>query len=90
VEAQAAKYVKQNELGIVEQAGVGLNANTSTEATRYFYSFPANKLELWMSLSQNGFWSRCSRVLQEKDVILEERRLQWITLHWSDGGGVVG
>ncbi|WP_460201029.1 insulinase family protein, partial [Scytonema sp. NUACC21] len=47
VEAEAAKLVEQNELGrIVEQAGgVGLNANTSTEATRYFYSFPSNKLE---------------------------------------------
>ena len=43
VEADAGKLVKQNELGqIVEQSGgVGLNANTSTEATRYFYSFPA-------------------------------------------------
>ncbi|MFN7853307.1 MAG: M16 family metallopeptidase, partial [Dolichospermum sp.] len=45
VESQAIKLVKQNEMGqIVEQAGgVGLNATTSSEATRYFYSFPANK-----------------------------------------------
>ncbi len=61
VELQAAKLVKQNELGqIVEQAGgVGLNANTSTEATRYFYSFPANKLELWMSLESERFLESC-------------------------------
>ena len=45
IEEEAHNTVKQNELGrIVEQAGgVGLNATTSAEATKYFYSFPANK-----------------------------------------------
>jgi predicted Zn-dependent peptidase len=79
VEAQAAKLVKQNELGrIVEQSGgVGLNANTSTEATRYFYSFPSNKLELWMSLESDRFLDPVFREFyKEKDVILEERRLR--------------
>ncbi|MEH1973740.1 MAG: pitrilysin family protein [Nostoc sp.] len=80
VESQAAKLVKQNELGqIVEQAGgVGLNANTSTEATRYFYSFPANKLELWMSLESERFLDPVIRreFYKEKDVILEERRMR--------------
>ncbi|AFZ55753.1 insulinase family protein [Anabaena cylindrica FACHB-243] len=79
VEAQAIKLVKQNEIGqIVEQAGgVGLNANTSTEATRYFYSFPANKLELWMSLESERFLEPVFREFyKEKDVILEERRMR--------------
>ncbi|CAA9552520.1 Zinc protease [uncultured Synechococcales cyanobacterium] len=79
VESQAASYVKQNELGqIVEQAGgVGLNANTSTDATRYFYSFPANKLELWMSLESERFLEPVYREFyKEKEVILEERRLR--------------
>ncbi|MBD2773646.1 insulinase family protein [Iningainema tapete] len=79
VEVQANSFVKQNELGqIVEQAGgVGLNANTSTEATRYFYSFPANKLELWMSLESERFLEPVFREFyKEKDVILEERRLR--------------
>ncbi len=80
VESQAAKLVKQNELGrIVEQAGgVGLNATTSTEATRYFYSFPANKLELWMSLESERFLEPVIRreFYKEKDVILEERRMR--------------
>lgn len=78
-EAEAAKLVNQNELGrIVEQAGgVGLNANTSTDATRYFYSFPANKLELWMSLESERFLDPVFREFyKEKDVILEERRLR--------------
>ncbi|BAY44648.1 peptidase M16 domain-containing protein [Scytonema sp. HK-05] len=79
IEAQAAKLAKQNELGrIVEQAGgVGLNANTSTEATRYFYSFPSNKLELWMSLESERFLDPVFREFyKEKDVILEERRMR--------------
>jgi predicted Zn-dependent peptidase len=80
VEKQATKLVKQNELGqIVEQAGgVGLNANTSTEATRYLYSFPSNKLELWMSLESERFLEPVlsREFFKEKDVILEERRLR--------------
>ncbi|HEY9617888.1 MAG TPA: pitrilysin family protein [Microcoleaceae cyanobacterium] len=79
VEAAAAQLVKQNELGrIVEQeGGVGLNANTSTDATRYFYSFPSNKLELWMSLESERFLDPVFREFyKEKEVILEERRLR--------------
>ncbi|WP_353929887.1 pitrilysin family protein [Okeanomitos corallinicola TIOX110] len=79
VEAKAVKLVKQNEIGqIVEQAGgVGLNATTSSEATRYFYSFPANKLELWMSLESERFLDPVFREFyKEKDVILEERRMR--------------
>ncbi|MBL1202516.1 MAG: insulinase family protein [Nostoc sp. GBBB01] len=80
VESQAGKLVKQNELGrIVEQAGgVGLNATTSSEATRYFYSFPANKLELWMSLESERFLDPVIRreFYKERDVILEERRMR--------------
>jgi predicted Zn-dependent peptidase len=77
VKAEASKYVKQNEYGqIVEQAGgVGLNATTSADATRYFYSFPANKLELWMSLESERFLEPVFREFyEEKEVILEERR----------------
>lgn len=76
---QAATLVEQNELGqIIEQAGgVGLNATTSTDATRYFYSLPANKLELWMSLESERFLDPVFREFyEEKDVILEERRLR--------------
>ncbi|MBE9012171.1 insulinase family protein [Pseudanabaenaceae cyanobacterium LEGE 13415] len=79
VQAEATKLGRQNELGrIVEQAGgVGLNANTSSDATRYFYSFPSNKLELWMSLESERFLDPVFReFFQEKAVILEERRLR--------------
>ena len=79
LQAEAGKYVKQNEMGqIVERAGgVGLNAATSTDATFYFYSFPANKLELWMSLESERFLQPVFREFyKEKEVILEERRLR--------------
>jgi predicted Zn-dependent peptidase len=78
--AEADRYVRRNEYGqLVEtQGGVGLNATTSSDATNYFYSFPSNKLELWMSLESERF---LEPVLQrefykEKDVILEERRMR--------------
>ncbi|MGB3613970.1 MAG: pitrilysin family protein [Elainellaceae cyanobacterium] len=79
LQAEASGYVRQNELPrIVEQAGgVGLNATTSADATRYFYSLPSNKLELWMSLESERFLDPVFREFyEEKDVILEERRLR--------------
>jgi predicted Zn-dependent peptidase len=79
LETEALQYVNQNEYGqIVEQAGgSGLNATTSSDATRYFYSFPANKLELWMSLESERFLEPVFREFyKEKQVILEERRMR--------------
>jgi predicted Zn-dependent peptidase len=78
-EAVANKYVKQNEYGaIVDTAGgVNLNAATSADYTSYFYSFPANKLELWMSLESERFLQPVFREFyKEKQVILEERKLR--------------
>ncbi len=79
LQEEAAQYVKQNEFGqIVEQAGgVGLNATTGADATRYFYSFPSNKLELWMSIESDRFSKPVFReFFTEKEVILEERRMR--------------
>ncbi len=79
VESQASSFVKQNHYGeIVDTAGgVGLNAATSADYTSYFYSFPANKLELWMSLESERFLEPVFREFhKEKQVILEERRLR--------------
>ncbi|NJR46073.1 MAG: insulinase family protein [Hyellaceae cyanobacterium CSU_1_1] len=78
-QAAANKYVKQNKFGeIVDTAGgVGLNAATSADSTTYFYSFPANKLELWMSLESERFLEPVFREFyQEKQVILEEKRMR--------------
>ena len=78
-QAAASKYVEQNKYGeIVDTAGgVGLNAATSADYTSYFYSFPANKLELWMSLESERFLDPVFREFyKEKQIILEERRLR--------------
>ncbi len=79
IQAEADEYVEQNEYGeIVETAGgVGLNAATSADYTQYFYSFPSNKLELWMSLESERFLDPVFREFyKEKEVILEERRMR--------------
>ncbi|WP_107666634.1 pitrilysin family protein [Cyanothece sp. BG0011] len=79
VQAEAASYVQQNAFGrIVETAGgVNINATTSADATRYFYSFPSNKLELWMSLESERFLDPVFREFyKEQNIILEERRLR--------------
>lgn len=38
-----------------QQGGVGLNATTSQDETRYFVSLPSNKLELWFALESRRF-----------------------------------
>lgn len=79
LQSLANSFVKQNEYGqIVDTAGgVGLNAVTSADYTSYFYSFPSNKLELWMSLESERFLEPVFREFyREKQVILEERRLR--------------
>ncbi len=79
IQSQASSFVKQNEYGqIVDTAGgVGLNAVTSADYTSYFYSFPSNKLELWMSLESERFLDPVFREFyKEKQVILEERRMR--------------
>jgi len=79
LQQEARQYVKQNEFGqIVEiEGGVGLNAATSADYTAYFYNFPSNKLELWMSLESERFLHPVFREFyEEKEVILEERRLR--------------
>jgi predicted Zn-dependent peptidase len=76
---EAKQLAKQNEFGqIVETAGgVGLNASTSSDSTTYFYSFPSNKLELWMSLESERFLEPVFREFyKEREVIIEERRMR--------------
>ena len=79
LQATASEYVEQNKFGqIIEQSGGrGLNATTSADSTRYFYSLPSNKLELWMSLESDRFIDPVFREFyKEKEVILEERRMR--------------
>lgn len=79
VQQEASQYVIQNAFGqVVESAGgVGLNAVTAADYTQYFYSFPSNKLELWMALESERFLDPVFREFyKEREVILEERRMR--------------
>ncbi|MGH9381149.1 MAG: M16 family metallopeptidase [Thermoanaerobaculia bacterium] len=76
---EAAQYVEANEFGdIINRAGgVGLNAFTSSDFTGYFYSLPANKLELFAYLESERFLHPVFReYYKERDVVQEERRLR--------------
>ncbi len=76
----AEKYVVRNEFSkIVDQAGgVGMNAFTAMDETVYFYSLPANRLELWAYLESERFLHPVFREFyKERDVVYEERRLRY-------------
>ena len=73
----AESYIKKGEFeNILERNGVnGLNASTSSDATRYFYSLPANKAELFFALESDRFANPMLREFYtERDVVMEERR----------------
>ncbi len=75
----ADQYVVKNEFGeIIERnGGVGMNASTSEDTTRYFYSMPANRLELWAYLESERFLHPVMREFyKERDVVMEERRMR--------------
>lgn len=76
---KAASFVVQNEFGeiIEREGGVGLNAFTSADLTGYFYSLPANKVELFAFLESERFLHPVFRdFYKERDVVQEERRLR--------------
>jgi predicted Zn-dependent peptidase len=78
-QAEADKYVVRNEFGdiIDREGGSGLNATTSADETRYFYSLPANKVELFAYLESERFLHPVFREFyKERDVVQEERRMR--------------
>jgi predicted Zn-dependent peptidase len=78
-QADANRYVVPNAFGeiIEREGGVGLNAGTSADSTVYFYSLPANKLELFGYLESERFQRPVFREFyKERDVVMEERRLR--------------
>ena len=75
----AGAFVIKNEFGeiIDREGGVGLNATTAADRTAYFYSLPANKVELWAYLESERFLDPVLREFYtERDVVMEERRLR--------------
>jgi len=77
--SDADRYVVRNAFGeiIDREGGVGLNAFTSSDETGYFYSLPANRLELWAYLESERFLKPVMREFyKERDVVMEERRMR--------------
>jgi predicted Zn-dependent peptidase len=78
-QAEAQQYVKPNEFDelVSREGGVGMNAGTSSDATTYYYSLPANKFELFAYLESERFSKPVFREFyKERDVVIEERRLR--------------
>ncbi len=74
----ANQYVVLNEFTeIVERnGGEDLNASTDWDETEYFYSLPANRLELWAYLESARFTHPVMRQFyDERNVVIEERRM---------------
>jgi predicted Zn-dependent peptidase len=79
LEAEAERFVVKNELDdILARAGaVGVNASTGADETQYYYSLPANEIELFAYIESERFWHPVFREFyEERDVVQEERRMR--------------
>jgi predicted Zn-dependent peptidase len=75
----AEKYVIPNQFSeIAESNGaVDVNAETSEDSTNYFWSMPANRLQLWAYLESSRIgWPVAREFYKERDVVQEERRMR--------------
>ena len=76
---QAAQFVVGNEMALLYQrhGGVGLNASTGKDITRYTISLPANRLPLWAAIESDRMANPVLREFyKERGVVMEERRLR--------------
>ena len=77
---EAARFVAGNELAMLysRNGGLGLNATTGKDLTRYVISLPSNRLELWAAIESERLAHPVLREFySERDVVLEERRLRY-------------
>lgn len=77
--AKANTYVEPNTFPriIEEHGGVGLNAATGMDYTRYINNLPSNRTELWFLLESERFLRPVYREFYaERDVVREERRMR--------------
>lgn len=80
VQREADRLVVTNELGELyeRQGGVGLNAATGKDFTRYFVNFPSNRLRLWAAVESERMADPILREFyKEREVVIEERRLRY-------------
>jgi predicted Zn-dependent peptidase len=63
---------------ISREGGTGLNASTGADDTSYYYSLPANKVELFAFMESERFFHPVFREFyEERDVVREERRMSY-------------
>jgi predicted Zn-dependent peptidase len=77
-QAEAGRFVDETSFDVIlsREGATGLNASTGADETRYYYSLPSNKLELFAFLESERFLHPVFREFyQERDVVQEERRM---------------
>ncbi|HUZ05182.1 MAG TPA: pitrilysin family protein [Acidobacteriaceae bacterium] len=75
----AEKYVIPNQFTEIaeENGATGVNASTSLDDTRYFWSMPANRLQLWAYMESDRIANPVPREFyKERNVVMEERRMR--------------
>ncbi len=76
---KAEDFIEPNEYDRVVESngGLDMNAGTAEDSTEYYYSFPANRSELWFLLESSRFLQPVFREFyKERDVVREERRMR--------------
>lgn len=76
---KALEYVAGNEMALLYQrhGGVGLNAATGKDLTRYMISLPSNRLPLWAAIESDRMANPVLREFyKERGVVMEERRFR--------------
>lgn len=76
---QAGQFVIGNEMALLYQrhGGVGMNAATGKDLTRYMISLPSNRLPLWAAIESDRMANPVLREFyKERGVVMEERRMR--------------
>ncbi|MEX5283950.1 MAG: insulinase family protein [Nitrospiraceae bacterium] len=79
LQEKAGAYVVENEIPLLYQrhGGVGMNASTGKDVTRYVVSLPSNRLPLWAAIEADRMGQPVMREFyKERAVVMEERRLR--------------
>lgn len=77
--AAAEKYVIPNQFTQIAElnGAVDVNAQTADDDTEYFWSMPANRLQLWAYMESDRIANPVPREFyKERSVVMEERRMR--------------
>ena len=77
LQEEAGQLIVPNEFSTLyeKQGGVGFNAGTGQEFTRYIVSLPSNRLPFWIAMeTERMSFPVLREFYKERDVVMEERR----------------